>query len=517
MELGLTRRNIGRLVLLAWAVALAWLARRQIGGEESVATAARATHLAPSAQFYAVYAGSQQIGQLNLSVDTLVDGVRLSELFVLDLPEGDTTRQLARGVEYSLTRSLRLRQFTRTIFGAGAQERLEGTLGADSILRLQHSEAVLGVASRLNMRVASAAALPFMLSYRAAFGGELQVGNRFIFPLLDVGAGDVRPVTVRVTAESTFVVPDSAAWDSVAARWVPATTDTLRAWKLEHDAPGANTVSWVDGAGSLVYEQTVGGLRYERSAFEIVRNNYRRQRRNEGSGWRRTIPGMVALTALKQAPDTTSDTLRFLVPPDSTFPGPSPSPLLGAGRQALRGDTLTVFRLPAADTSAHRIREANAAKGPGWDAPVLDGGVEAAAKEALRGAGSAGDSARALTLWVSRKIALSRTETASETALFTLRARAGTADGKARLLATLARASGISARLVSGLWVGPQGRSAHAWTELWVGRWVAADPTYGHYPASASLVRLLIGSASRPVDLLPVAGSARFLPLPSPR
>ena len=85
MEIGFSRRNIGRLVLLGWAVALAWLARRQFSQGDSADTAARTRRLAPGAQYYAVYAGARQIGQLNLSVDTLVNGVRLTELMVLDL------------------------------------------------------------------------------------------------------------------------------------------------------------------------------------------------------------------------------------------------------------------------------------------------------------------------------------------------------------------------------------------------------------------------------------------------
>jgi transglutaminase-like putative cysteine protease len=106
---------------------------------------------------------------------------------------------------------------------------------------------------------------------------------------------------------------------------------------------------------------------------------------------------------------------------------------------------------------------------------------------------------------------------ASSTALFTLRARRGTADGKARLLAAMARSRRIPARVVSGLAVLPDGSYGHAWTELWIGGWVAADPTFGHFPASASLLRLTIGSTSRPIIQVFFAGSARFLPIRAPR
>ena len=152
-----------------------------------------------------------------------------------------------------------------------------------------------------------------------------------------------------------------------------------------------------------------------------------------------------------------------------------------------------------------------------WDLPVRDGGIVAAAREATAGAVSAEDSARRLTRWVARQIATDTGSTASGSALFTLRARRGTADGKARLLASMARAAQIPARVVSGLALLPEGSYGHAWTELWAGRWVAADPTFGHYPASASLVRLTTGSSSRPITQVFFTGSARFLPIRTPR
>jgi transglutaminase-like putative cysteine protease len=67
--------------------------------------------------------------------------------------------------------------------------------------------------------------------------------------------------------------------------------------------------------------------------------------------------------------------------------------------------------------------------------------------------------------------------------------------------------------VVTGVAVLPEGVFAHSWSELWLGGWVAVDPTFGHVPASTSLIRIAIGERSRPFDLLPLVGSARFLPL----
>lgn len=515
MEVGLSRRNIGRLILLAWAVALAWLARREFSGDQAE-TAQRTTGLGPSAQYFAVMVGDRQIGQMNLSVDTLADGVRLTELLVIDLPRGDSTHQLASSAEYSLSRSLRLRRLTRSMFGMGPQERIEGQLGADSILSLSDSEGTWGTAARLRFRVPPDVATAAMLPYRAAFGGRLSVGNRFTVPLLELGSGQSRPALVRVMAESTFVVADSAEWDPAANRWVEATADTVRAWKLQHDAPGAPTTSWVDAAGALVHQETAGGVTLVRSAFEIVRNNYRAGRTRENSRWRRGIAGMLPLIGSGRTPDTVA-VHRYLIRPDSARSVQGTARVLEGGRQALHGDTLVVTRSTPADTGSEAARDAFESVGPGLDTPVLDESLVTAAHAAFVGALTRRDSAARLTRWVARTIATDTSFTESSTALFTLRNRRGTPDGKARLLASLARAGEIPARVVTGVAVLPGGIFAHAWAELWLGAWVAADPSYGHFPASAALVRISIGERSRPVNLLPLVASARFLPVVAPR
>ena len=510
MDVGLTRRNVGRLVLLAWAAALAWLARREFVKAERGTVTERSTRRGPGAFFYAGFAGARQIGQLNLAVDTLMDGVRLTELLVVDLPDRNVTHQSAVGSVYFLTPSLRLRSLTRTEFGVGIQERRDASLDPDSMLVASDSEGTSGIAARMRVRVDPGIVLPATLPYRAAFGGNLRVGRQFTLPLFDFGAGATYPLAVRVTAESTFVVPDSAVWDSTQAGWVPATTDTVRAWRLEHDAPGSATVSWIDAGGALVRQETAGGLTLVRSAFEIVRNNYRSRLRNESITWRRAVPGMVPLVATGMTLDTVSVTQEFEWQRDSAATVSGKPGRLEGGRQTLRGDTVIVSRFTASDsTSGNQPPEEGSAR----TLSNMDDAIRRTAIQLVRGARTPEERARRLTVWVSRQIATDSSAEATEAALFTFRRRRGGPDGKARLLASMAIAAGLSARVASGLAILPEGSFGHSWTEVWLGRWVAVDPSFGHYPASASLVRLSIGGRSRPVDLLPLAASARFLPL----
>lgn len=500
MELGLTRRNIGRLALLAWAVALAWLARREFSGGGAAATVERVRRLEPGAQFFAVMAGDRQIGQLNRSVDTLVDGVRLTELLVLDVPDGDSTRQLARSLEMELTRGLRLRRLSRSVFGIGLAERLEGGLGPDSLLTLQNFEANTPAGPPVPLGAGADPVLPAMLPLRVALGGgePLRVGQRTVLPVLDLGTGQVRSVAVAVAAESTFVVADSAVWSPSEGRWVPASLDTIRGYRLDHRALGPATATWVDADGGLLAEATQGGYALRRSAFEIVSTNYRQQRRAESSGWRRGVPGMVALAASGRTPDPTGKLPAAFFPSARGDSGPlDPNPLFPPD---------ATLDLP------------DRWLGPAWDlAPLGDSLLQETARRALAGAPTARDSVLALTRWVGSRVRTDLSLTSFGTALNALRAGRGNPDGKVRLFVALARAAGIPSRVVRGVAFHPEGVYAHAWAEVWTGQWVAADPVFGGFPAAGSLVRIGIGERSRPTDLLPILASARFLPLRATR
>ncbi|MEO8199849.1 MAG: transglutaminase-like domain-containing protein, partial [Gemmatimonadota bacterium] len=80
-------------------------------------------------------------------------------------------------------------------------------------------------------------------------------------------------------------------------------------------------------------------------------------------------------------------------------------------------------------------------------------------------------------------------------------------DGHTLLFVGMARASGIPARTVSGLLLSGDRYYFHSWAEVYLGRWVAVDPTYDEVPADAGRIRLAIGALSRPMELLPlVAG-----------
>lgn len=77
------------------------------------------------------------------------------------------------------------------------------------------------------------------------------------------------------------------------------------------------------------------------------------------------------------------------------------------------------------------------------------------------------------------------------------------------LMTALARAAGIPARENAGLIYIP-GRDAgfyfHQWVEVWVGEWVAMDPTFNQVPADATHIKLVEGDLLQQSKIIPLVG-----------
>lgn len=516
MKLGVLNRLTGaRFVLLAWAAALAWLARREFGKDEAQTIAEATIRLNPEAHFFAVTAAGVQIGYASLTVDTFPAGFKLSEVMALDVPDGDSTRRVTRRRDLVLTRSLRLASFNRTVTGAGLFEEFSGRVDGDTVVRMQERDQRNGEPVKWNIRIPGDVVLPEVLPYRLAFGKRLEPGRTVTANVLDLATGTVTKTQFAATAESTFVIADSAIERRATHEWVPARFDTVRAWRIEHAAAGTPMVTWVDEHGGLVHSEAALGVRLERGPFELVSFNYRTALERTGPGDREGFGGMQTLVAAGREPDPGDErVLHVTAPAVERFLLPRVAWLAG-GRQAAAADSLRIglVERPRGDS----------AKSEDYLDPVVVGpGVPpAVAVEANRIAGdyaSPTEKVAHLLAWTSREVRLDRTEGAPLLSGSVLAAKRAGAEGKTALFVDMARAQGLEARSVGGLALSGGRRYGHTWAEVRLaGAWVSVDPTFGAMPAPASLIRVGVGVSGRPIDLIPLIGSAAFEPVSGAR
>lgn len=119
--------------------------------------------------------------------------------------------------------------------------------------------------------------------------------------------------------------------------------------------------------------------------------------------------------------------------------------------------------------------------------------------------GTAVEKAVALVDWVYENIE-KRAVASLPNALETLNNREGDCNEHAVLLAAIARAVGLPARVETGV-VYLDGRFYyHAWNTLYLGRWVTADASFGQMPADVTHIRMAGGSGDAQFDLMRLIG-----------
>jgi Transglutaminase-like superfamily len=119
------------------------------------------------------------------------------------------------------------------------------------------------------------------------------------------------------------------------------------------------------------------------------------------------------------------------------------------------------------------------------------------------------EKAKKLMTWVHKNIE-KRPVLSLPSALATLMSKVGDCNEHAVLLAALARAAGIPARVEAGL-VYLNGRFYyHAWNQLYIGKWITADSTFGQLPADVTHIRFSTGSTQQQFDFMKVIGKVRL-------
>jgi Transglutaminase-like superfamily len=495
----MSRRHWVIAILVAWVLSLGWLVKREVFRPTGARLAAAALAVAPGGLFYRLDVGGQQTGYSSTTIDTLPNTLRVETVFVLEVPAlGKLHRTSARSVAI-LSRALRLESIEATFDGDMGEFTTHGRVVGDTVLAISILSA--GDSEMTRIPLAGPITLPALLPLRLAFGGELQSGRSYTARLFDPVLVTSRDVSVRVAAESTLVVSDSADLDSTTMTWVPEHFDTVRAFRIEHDENGMPMSSWIDAQGRLVLASDTVGFAMERAAFEIVYENFKKRdtarvSRSNATPGRGDIVPLTALAAgVTAAPPARARMVLRRNGRDSVT-------IVQAGALASHA---APYRLPSRDTALAR-----------WLAPEpliqsRDPRIGAQARQIIGRERSPARVAELLTRWVSRALARAPAgATSAPSAVKVLAARRGDCNEAASLFVALARSAGLPARTVSGLLYLNDRFYYHAWAEVYLADWITVDPTFDQFPADAARLRIATGGLARQAELVPLIGRLKL-------
>ena len=481
--------------MVAWIGALGWLVVREYRpAPESELTASTQNQLPPTTTFYALLAGADQVGFRSITTDTLPDGVRVTSRTDIDVPLPLVPRRLLTTTESLYDQRFRLLGFTTTVSGEAGQQTLVATVEADSLLSVVISGRGQTKQDTIVRRLPPGALLPDAVSIGLATGGKLKAGAITRVPVLDPVELTLSEWTIRVSAESVFVVPDSAVSDSASGAWIPAGLDTIQTVRADWVEYGMPVRAWIDRGGAVIARETPLGLTERRGPFEIVNSGYvrRRPRNVQAAPLEVSTPGAVpgepGLVVLGPV------SLRLAAPGLTT---PWQVVVQGGIQSRVGPPVMQRAPRPLPDSVAAILGDAATSARIVVDARRIAGTDSAGESEVVR----------RLAAWIASSVSAAPPTVGG--ALQVLLSRRGDSANRAELFVAMARSLGIPARRVVGL-LSTGGRLRfRTWAEAWLGAWVPVDPTLGQFPADAGHFRLLIDATARPSTIVSLLGAVR--------
>jgi len=504
------RRLLAGGILFLWVGLVGWHVRREYFQPELTRLTEAALSLAPGVNFYTLSMGDRVVGLANSRLDTLADGFVLDDLLSLELPALGQTGTAVVRTRVNLSPSLVMRDFSFSLDSEIGRYSASGTIEGDTLLNVDVDAG--GSRQSVSHRISQPPIFSAVLPIRLAVGEGLEVGDRHRLPVFDPSSLSTRSVEVHVAEHDTLLVADSAELDLASGRWVPAHFDSIPSWRLVEMYGGIQVESWIDADGRIVRASSPLGFSMEKTEYELARQAQEDARRLGGSP---IDDDVILSTAIQSNIDLgeveNHEELRFVL---------SGVDLQGfqldGGRQSLRGDTLVVRREDRAE-----IR-------PDFDDlpyPRMDF-LEYLQPEPLIQSDDEGiiQAAEAMARWeiigrndplrVTRRLTMGihgllekRITFSIPNAAQVLESGQGDCNEHTVLFVAMARGLGLPSRTAVGLVYVNDAFFYHAWPEVWLGQWVAVDPTFGQYPADAAHLRFVIGGLAQQVEIVRLIGN----------
>jgi transglutaminase-like putative cysteine protease len=471
------RHRLTIAAVAVWLGMMALQARRQIPAPATAVDDLPAPLVAAvqDDEWFGVYQGGRKIGHTHRTTTRTPDGWRHAEesrfaLALMGVPQPLTTSMVAdvdaahtlRRVRFSLVSAAAT--FAASGESDGRRLALRYGTGGGTQEMMVPLDGPIQLPATLRARIAAA---------RPAAGTAVE---QAVFTPLGL-----RPERVRTVVEGDDAV------------------DGRPAQRLREEHRGLAAHVWLDAGGRVLREEGGMGLELRAEPRQIAL-----------AGVEGAAPLDLALATrvplegtIAHPRDRATMTLRVRGDAATRIPDDPP-------RQRVRDGILRIEReaLPA-------VAAADAPLPARWIAPspFIESDDPAIVSRARAIAGADPDPvprARRLLAWVHGHVTPEPAMTVPS-AREVLRSRRGDCNEHAVLLAALARAAGVPARVVAGLIVTGDGVFAwHAWNELWLGEWVSADAVFEQLPADATHVKLIEGGPERHLELAELVGKLDF-------
>jgi len=262
------RAGLAVILLAAWAAALGWQAKRVFFPAAAERLALGVRSIPPGVAYYSVFRGGTRAGWAQIEIDTLpaASGFLVRDRVLLDLPSLGVAGRSERASEEYLDPGLNLDSLTFVSIVGDDTATIRVVSDGDSVVR--SFDATGRQTSRVP--IVESVTTPAGWRLRLAAAGQTEMGRRYGVVVFDPLAASARSQEIEILEAAALAFPDSADTDSISGAWISVREDTVQAWRVRSGREGVGRETWIDEDGRLVDGEIFGGLRVERTAFELA-------------------------------------------------------------------------------------------------------------------------------------------------------------------------------------------------------------------------------------------------------
>jgi hypothetical protein len=454
---------------------------------------------AQSESWMGVYIGDEKVGYSHSTAGPDGKGGRFAQnRTTLRLSALGATQEVTTLMQYTMGRDYSLKDFGFELYSENHDLKAKGRVsGRTLVLDILSA----GQSQRKTIALKGPLYLPESLEPLIA-QRKVKPGQKFSFQIVDPSTFDVAPMEIE------YLGPESLDFQG----------KKVKALHLRSSFHNVVSESWSDENGEALKETSALGLVMVKETREQAlkfssggkapdllakfavpasmdipeprRARYLKVRiyGMEASQWAKSLADWRQAVVPDSSPAKTDSVLTLVVSCESRDS-------LGMGSLLLGTSALTQGK--TADLEPTPLLQVN------------DPRIQKLARDIVGGEKDSWKASRKLSAWVYDNLAKKMT-VSIPSALDVLESKEGDCNEHATLFCALARAAGIPCRIAAGIVESEGAFYYHAWDLVYVGRWVAVDPTFGQDVADATHIKLIEGGLERQVDLVSVMGRLRI-------
>jgi len=477
------KKIIGTLILLFWFTMLGMLIERTYFRPSSVIALDAVTEEGVRAadEWFGIYQHGKKIGYAHTQTIPEAETYRLSEESELDILALGSVQHVKTTINSYTTRNFLLKYFDFSLQSEMSVMNIKGAvLGNKLVLDIDSGGRTRTERIPLkNPPYLSPSIKPAVLL--AGVG----TGKEYRFPVFNPATMSTEEARITVEAQERIKIGDAE--------------QTL--YRLKESFQGMETTSWVTQDGETIKEESALG-------YVLFKEGMAEAKKLDASG---PDVDIIDLTMIPSDPIKESSEVTYL---QARLQGvPIQGFQLDGDRQALAGDVIQIrtedvspgYRLPYAPQTR---KDLGAYLQPNALIQSDDEKIISQSARILAGEKDAREAAKKLNEWVfgalKKKVAVT-----IPSALEVLNQREGDCKEHTALYTALARAAGIPTRMAAGIVYMRDGFYYHAWPEVWIGKWIAIDPTFNQFPADATHIRFVSGNLDQQSEIVRLIGKLK--------